>query len=132
PAYIRSMAEYNAEMNRRLYSAAARLPDAERRMPRGAFWGSIHGTLSHILWGDRQWMSRFDNWPKPTTPIKESAQMIEDFVVLGAEREQSAPHISPCLAKADHLCTAEPLIRSRCPSHRQVRAPLRQLATQIF
>jgi uncharacterized damage-inducible protein DinB len=47
PAYIRTMAEYNAEMNRRLYGAASRLSDAERRLPRGAFWGSIHGTLTH-------------------------------------------------------------------------------------
>jgi uncharacterized damage-inducible protein DinB len=50
PDYIRTMAEYNAEMNRRLYGAAARLSDHERRQPRGAFWGSIHGTLTHILW----------------------------------------------------------------------------------
>ena len=47
PAYIRTMAEYNAEVNRRLYAAAGRLTDVERRMPRGAFWGSIHGTLTH-------------------------------------------------------------------------------------
>ena len=71
PAYIRTMAEYNAEMNRRLYGAAARLSDAERRLPRGAFWGSIHGTLTHILWGDQQWMSRFDAWPRPSISIKE-------------------------------------------------------------
>ena len=38
PAYIRTMAEYNAEMNRRLYAAAARLSDTERREPHGAFW----------------------------------------------------------------------------------------------
>jgi uncharacterized damage-inducible protein DinB len=30
-------AEYNAEMNPRLYGAAARLSDAERREPRGTF-----------------------------------------------------------------------------------------------
>jgi uncharacterized damage-inducible protein DinB len=58
PAYIRTMAEYNTEMNRRLYGAASRLSDDERRESRGAFWGSIHGTLTDILWGDRQWMSR--------------------------------------------------------------------------
>jgi hypothetical protein len=27
-----------------LYAAAGRLPDAERRTPRGAFWGAILGT----------------------------------------------------------------------------------------
>ena len=79
PAYVRTMAAYNAEMNRRLYTAAARLSDTERRQPRGAFWGSIHGTLNHLLWGDRQWMSRFDNWPKPDVAIKQSAGLIEDF-----------------------------------------------------
>ena len=45
-AFVRTMAAYNAEMNRRLYAAAGRLPDAERRKDRGAFWGSLHGTLS--------------------------------------------------------------------------------------
>ena len=43
PAYCRTMAAYNSEMNRRIYAAASRLSDAERRAPRGAFWGSIHG-----------------------------------------------------------------------------------------
>ena len=58
PAFVRTMAAYNAEMNRRIYTAAQRLPERERRLARGAFWGSIHGTLCHLLWGDRMWMSR--------------------------------------------------------------------------
>jgi uncharacterized damage-inducible protein DinB len=58
-AYVRTMAAYNAEMNRRLYAAASRLTDETRRQQRGAFWGSIHGTLNHLLWGDTMWMSRF-------------------------------------------------------------------------
>ena len=45
PGYVRLMAEYNQEMNRRLYAAAARLTDDERKADRGAFWHSIHGTL---------------------------------------------------------------------------------------
>lgn len=35
PGYVRTMAAYNAEMNRRLYAAANRLSDAERRRDRG-------------------------------------------------------------------------------------------------
>src|SRR5882672_10606198 len=89
PAYVRTMAAYNAEMNRRLYEAASRLPDAERRCDRGAFWGSLHGTLVHILWGDSQWMSRFDNWERPSTPIKESDHLIEDWAELCARREKA-------------------------------------------
>ena len=95
PAYIRTMAEYNAEMNRRLYGAAARLSDAERREPHGAFWGSIHGTLTHILWGDRQWMSRFDGWERPTTPIKQSAQNDRGFRrAAGRARKGRCEHLA--------------------------------------
>ncbi len=79
PAYVRTMAAYNSEMNRRLYGAASRLSDVERRRDRGAFWGSLHATLVHILWGDGQWMSRFDGWQRPTTPIKESGHMLVDY-----------------------------------------------------
>jgi len=130
--YVRTMAAYNAEMNRRLYYAAARLSEDERRLPRGAFWGSIHGTLTHILWGDRQWMSRFDNWPKPTTPIKESARMIEDFAVLGREREKADTDISRWAAKVDDAWLAEDLTWFSGAANREIRAPLRLLVTHFF
>ena len=132
PAYIRTMAEYNAEMNRQLYGAAARLTDAERRVPRGAFWGSIHGTLTHILWGDQQWMSRFDDWPKPTTPIKESAQMIDDFAMLSAERAKADADISRWAAKVDEAWLAEDLTWFSQAANREVTAPLRLLVAHFF
>jgi len=132
PAYIRTMASYNAEINRRLYDAAARLTDADRREPRGAFWGSIHGTLTHILWADRQLMSRFDNWPRPTTPIKESAQMIEDFAVLSAERDKADAAISGWAATVDDDWLDEDLTWFSGAANREVRAPLRLLVTHFF
>src|ERR1700687_4596761 len=78
-AFVQTMAGYNAEMNRRLYAAAQRLPQPARQLPRGAFWGSIHGTLCHLLWGDQMWMSRFDGWTKPTVIQKESATLVDNF-----------------------------------------------------
>jgi uncharacterized damage-inducible protein DinB len=39
PGFVRTMAAYNAEMNRSLYEVSARIPDSERRKDRGAFWG---------------------------------------------------------------------------------------------
>ncbi len=88
PGYVQTMAAYNAEMNRRLYAAADRLTDAERRAERGAFWGSIHGTFSHLLWADRMWMSRFDGWETPPVTGKQSAAWIEDYAALKAARVQ--------------------------------------------
>jgi uncharacterized damage-inducible protein DinB len=132
PAYVRTMAEYNAEMNCRLYAAAARLSDAERRQPRGAFWGSIHGTFNHLLWGDYQWMSRFDRWPKPDVAIKQSAQMIEDFAELRTRREQADAGISRWAAKVDDTSLGEDLTWFSGAANREVRAALRLLVTHFF
>lgn len=57
--YMETMADYNRWQNESLYGAAANLSDAERRADRGAFFGSIHHTLSHVLWGDKMWLTRF-------------------------------------------------------------------------
>jgi uncharacterized damage-inducible protein DinB len=57
--FVRTMARYNQWQNQSLYGAADTLAADERLRDRGAFFSSIHGTLSHILWGDQQWMSRF-------------------------------------------------------------------------
>jgi uncharacterized damage-inducible protein DinB len=53
------MAGYNNWANERLYTAASALSDETYRREYGAFFGSIHRTLNHILVGDRIWMSRF-------------------------------------------------------------------------
>jgi uncharacterized damage-inducible protein DinB len=58
-ANYKRLARYNAWMNGRLYDAAETLADADRRQDRGAFFGSIHGTLNHLLWADRMWLRRF-------------------------------------------------------------------------
>ena len=93
PAYVATMGAYNAEMNRRLYTAAARLPDAARRQDRGAFFGSIHGTLCHLLWADRMWMSRFAGWEKPPVGIPGSPSMVEAFDELRAARVEADAHL---------------------------------------
>lgn len=87
PEYARTMAAYNAEMNRRVFGAALRLSDAERRADRGVFWRSIHGTLSHILWADRIWLSRFGVGEKPAVGIQDSDMLVDDFDDLCTQRQ---------------------------------------------
>jgi uncharacterized damage-inducible protein DinB len=86
PAFAQAMAAYNQWQNRSLYGAAATLSDEERKRDRGAFFKSIHGTLNHLLWADRIWMSRFDGWEKPAFAISDSARMVEPFEALRADR----------------------------------------------
>ena len=47
--YVQRMARYNRWQNQNLYGVADALADAERRRERGAFFGSIHATLNHLL-----------------------------------------------------------------------------------
>jgi len=132
PAYCRTMAAYNTEMNKRLYEAANRLSDAERRRDRGAFWHSVHGTLVHILWGDAQWMSRFDGWQRPATPIKQSDHFIEDWPELCAAREKGDADISRWAQKVDDTWLNADLTWFSCAANREVTAPKRLLVTHFF
>ncbi len=84
--WVRLMAAYNAEMNVRLYTAASTLTEAQRREDRGAFFGSIHGTLSHLMWGDATWMARFAGWPAPDGGIGDSPVLQPDWGALHAAR----------------------------------------------
>src|SRR3546814_11856105 len=52
-------------MNERLYAAAATLPAAELARDRGAFFGSIVGTLNHLVVADTIWLQRFAKLPAP-------------------------------------------------------------------
>jgi uncharacterized damage-inducible protein DinB len=53
------MASYNASMNSNLYQAARSLPAEALRAERGAFFGSILGTLNHLVNADIIWLKRF-------------------------------------------------------------------------
>jgi uncharacterized damage-inducible protein DinB len=80
----RMFAAYNAWCNERLYDAAAAVPDAEYRKDRGAFFKSLHGTLNHLLVGDRIWMRRFTGAGEQ--PASLDVILYEDFAGLRAAR----------------------------------------------
>jgi uncharacterized damage-inducible protein DinB len=65
PEWPKVMAAYNRWMNECLYALLPNIPDAERKRDRGAFFGSIHGTLNHLLFGDLMWMARFEGRERP-------------------------------------------------------------------
>jgi uncharacterized damage-inducible protein DinB len=84
-AHFDMLALYNRWANQRVYDAAARLPDADYRADRGAFFKSVHGTLNHLLVGDRIWMRRFTG--EGEAPTRLDAILHEDFAELRAARE---------------------------------------------
>jgi uncharacterized damage-inducible protein DinB len=82
--YAELMAEYNHWMNHKLYGICAEIPDERRREDRGAFFKSIHGTLNHLLFGDRIWLGRFINQPYSA---KIGQELYSDFDELWQQRE---------------------------------------------
>lgn len=63
------LADYNRWMNENVYKAAAQLNETDLKADRGAFFGSVFGTLSHILVGDTLWMKRFVVHLSPAVPF---------------------------------------------------------------
>lgn len=80
--HLRTMARYNRWADRRLYAEAARLPDAQFRADAGAFFGSLHGTLNHLLVTNRIWMHRLDGTGEAPTTL--NAILFEDLAPLQA------------------------------------------------
>ena len=62
-------AEYNRWMNDRLYAAAATLDPAALTADKGAFFGSILGTLNHIAVADTIWLHRFAQHEAASPPL---------------------------------------------------------------
>lgn len=131
--YVRAMASYNRWQNESLYGAAGTLTDAQRKESRGAFFGSIHGTLNHLLWGDQMWMSRFAGTPKPKAPgIPGSTDMLEVWDDLKRERMMFDGVIVTWADKLDPKWIEGDLTWLSGAAGREVTKPKWLLVTHLF
>lgn len=64
------MAQYNQWMNDKLYECARQLSAEDLHKDMGAFFGSVLGTLNHIVVGDIVWMKRFAEHPANFTSLE--------------------------------------------------------------
>ena len=83
--HYRMLAAYNAWANRALYDATGNLPGEAWRKDLGAFFGSLHGTLNHLLTADRVWLKRFTGAGDAPTSL--DAILFEDFTGLRQARQ---------------------------------------------
>ncbi len=133
PAFARTMARYNAELNRRLLAAAGRLPDARRREDGGVFWRSIHGTFSHLLWADRTSMARLADWERPATPLAESGQYhAGEFADLAAQRTRLDADLVAWADALDDAWLAEDLVWFSGLTRQEQRRPRGLIVAHLF
>lgn len=132
PAFVATMARYNKWQNDSLFAAADGIGDAARRLDRGAFFGSIHGTLSHLLWGDRIWMHRFDGLAKPEVPIARSAEYAENWEELKSVRAETDAAILDWSARVSADWLAETLSWYSGALGREMTSTRALLVTHFF
>ena len=90
--HFQMFAAYNRWANAAVYDAAADLSADELARDMGAFFGSLIGTLNHILVADRIWMKRFtgegaapatlDTIVHPALPALRVAREAEDARIV--------------------------------------------------
>lgn len=86
--YFELKTQYNSWMNEKLYKACRHISDEQRKKNLGAFFGSIHGTLNHLLLADLIWLSRLG----VSVEIKATSLsdiIHDDFDDLSVERKRT-------------------------------------------
>jgi len=78
---------------------AAALPDDAYRRNVGAYFGSLHGTLNHLLVADRIWMRRLTGTGEH--PNKLNAILFDDLKSLRSARELEDERIAQAIGAFD-------------------------------
>ena len=132
PAYVKRMARYNRWQNQNLFGVADHLSDEERRRERGAFFGSIHKTLSHLMWADQLWMSRLANARAPEGGIPQSVSLYPDWTPLRDKRAAFDGGIIDWADRQDEASLAGDLTWYSALAKRELGKPKWLLVTHMF
>ena len=80
-----TLAGFNQWANGRIYDCVEEMPEADYRLDRGAFFGSIHNTLNHLLLVDRLWTRRIKGKPLGFSSLSDI--LYDDFLKLRKAQE---------------------------------------------
>jgi uncharacterized damage-inducible protein DinB len=124
------LAAYNAWANRRLYDAVGALSDAQYREDTGLFFGSLHGTLNHLLVADRIWMRRFTG--EGEAPDRLDAILHEGLAELRAARGEEDHRITGWIAGLDEAALAGTFSYRRVTTPETFTQPLAPALLHLF
>jgi uncharacterized damage-inducible protein DinB len=124
------MARYNAWQNGCVIDAVGTLDADALEADRGAYFGSILGTLSHLLWGDRIWLSRLAGAAPPVGGIADSTAFVADAGEWALRRREADAEIT---AWADAIDTPPETVRWHSGVlGREVERPWGLVVTHMF
>ena len=117
-----TLARYNAWANARLHSACATLSAAELANQRKAFFGSIMGTLNHILLVDILYRDRLKK--KPTRFKKLNETLHTDLAALTRDQQEQDRWYIDEMAKLDPARLSQPFPFYTLPDNQYWSCPL--------
>ena len=123
-------AGYNAWANARLYAAVAAAPEGSFHRDGGAFFGSLCGTLNHLLVTDRIWMKRFTG--EGEAPDRLDAVLFENLGALAHARAAEDRRIIAWVQGLGERDLAAPVRYRRTSSPEVVTQPLGAALAHMF
>jgi len=128
-ALFRQLAAYNKWANARIYAAALALPEDAYRRSTGVFFGSLHGTLNHLLVADRIWLHRLTG--TGDAPDRLDAILFEDRAALTRARLAEDARLIALVENYDAPALARP-IAYRTMAGKPHEQPLADLLAHLF
>ena len=132
PDYCRLMACYNAWQNDGLRGLLTGLDAGLLTADRGAHFGSILGTLNHILWADRVWLHRLTGSPRPDGGMADSPALTPTVAVWGAERFRTDGQIRRWAEALDAVDLIGKLAWQSGAAGGEVTRPIQMLVVHMF
>ena len=124
------LAAYNAWANERLYAAAALVPEREYCADHGVFFSSLHGTLNHLLVGDRIWMHRFTG--EGEVPKALESILYDDFGSLLEARRTEDARVIAYISRLDEATLAGTILYRSTRSPAELEQKLAPLLLHFF
>jgi uncharacterized damage-inducible protein DinB len=113
----------------RLFGAALKLPDDAYRRPTGVFFGSLHGTLNHLLLADRIWLKRLTGTGEH--PDRLNAILFENRRELLRARIAEDARLSDVVANYSEADLAKP-VSYQTTSGKPYSQPLQDILLHLF
>lgn len=129
-AHFLMFSRYNAWANGRIYDAAATLSPAQLSENRGAAFGSLLGTLNHLLVTDRIWLQRFTG--EGQAPDRLDTILFDALAPLREARQAEDRRLTEFVAGLDDARIAGVIRYRRVTSVEEFVQPLDQALAHLF
>jgi uncharacterized damage-inducible protein DinB len=127
---LEHLAAYNTWANTKVYATCGNLTNDDRKRAMGASFGSVHGTLNHLLLVDQLWLSRFLNEPFVAGSVRE--EFYAEFDNLRRERQLTDARLEAWMHTLDDDALDSDLTFTTITKGQRITMPLGRAALHVF